>query len=46
MNSRVNKQGLATISMSFDIKGTEELNNLISKLRQIDNVIDIERTTG
>ena len=46
MKSRVNKQGLATISMSFDIKGTEELNNLISKLRQIDNVIDIERTTG
>lgn len=46
MNSRVNKQGLATISMSFDIKGTEELNNIIAKLRQIDSIIDIERTTG
>ena len=46
MNSRANKQGLATINISFDIKGTEELNTLISRLRQIDSVIDIERTTG
>ena len=46
MNSRVNKQGKATITMSFDIHGIEELNNLMAKLRQIDGVLDIERTTG
>ena len=46
MNSRVNKQGKATITMSFDIHGIGELNNLMAKLRQIDGVQDIERTTG
>ncbi len=46
MNSKVNKQGLATISLSFEVKGTEELNILLAKLRQVESVIDIERTTG
>jgi GTP pyrophosphokinase len=46
MNSRTNKQGKATITMTFDIHGVEELNRLIDKLRQIEGVIDIERTTG
>ena len=46
MSSRVNKQGKATITMSFDIHGIEELNNLMAKLRQIDGVLDIESTTG
>ena len=35
-----------TITMSFDIHGTEELNTLMAKIRQIDGVLDIERTTG
>ena len=43
MNSRVSKQGTATISVSFEISGTEELNKIIEKLRQIDSIIDIER---
>ncbi|MEY8394530.1 bifunctional (p)ppGpp synthetase/guanosine-3',5'-bis(diphosphate) 3'-pyrophosphohydrolase [Lachnospiraceae bacterium 45-P1] len=46
MNARTNKQGKATITMSFDIHGTGELNSLMAKIRQIDGVIDIERTTG
>ena len=46
INSRTSKQGKATITMSFDIHGIEELNNLMAKLRQIDGVLDIERTTG
>ena len=46
MSARTNKQGKATITMSFDIHGTEELNSLMTKIRQIDGVIDIERTTG
>ena len=46
MNARTNKQGKATITMSFDIHGTEELNTLMAKIRQIDGVLDIERTTG
>lgn len=46
MNVRTSKQGKATIVMTFDIHGTQELNRLIEKLRQIEGVLDIERTAG
>ena len=46
MNVRTSKQGKATIIMTFDIHGIEELNRLTDKLRQIEGVIDIERTAG
>ena len=46
INSRVSKQGTATISLTFDVHSTEELNNLLEKLRQIESVIDIERNVG
>ena len=43
INSRLSKQGTATLSVSFEISGTEELNRIIEKLRQVESVIDIER---
>ncbi len=46
MNTRTNKQGLATMQTSFEISGREELNRIIEKIRGIESVIDIERTTG
>lgn len=47
MNARTNKSGdKATVVVSFETRGVEELNQLMAKLRQIDGVIDIERTTG
>ncbi len=46
MNTRVNKQGIATMAVSFEIGGREELQRIISKIRMIESVIDIERTTG
>ncbi|MCI6887912.1 MAG: bifunctional (p)ppGpp synthetase/guanosine-3',5'-bis(diphosphate) 3'-pyrophosphohydrolase [Lachnospiraceae bacterium] len=46
MNVRTSKQGKATIIMTFDTHGIEELNRLIDKLRQIEGVLDIERTAG
>lgn len=46
MNARTNKQGKATITMTFDIHGIEELNSLMDKVRQIEGVLDIERTAG
>ena len=46
MNVRTSKQGTATISMSFEIGGVSELNSIIDKIRQVESVIDIERTTG
>lgn len=46
MNVRTSKQGLATISMSFEIGSVDELNRLIDKMRNVESIIDIERTTG
>lgn len=46
MNAKTNKQGKATISLSFETSGTEQLNRIIAKLRKVDGVIDIERTAG
>ena len=46
VNSRTNKQEKATISMSFEVKSKEELNTLIEKIRQVESVLDVERTTG
>ncbi|MCM1058355.1 MAG: bifunctional (p)ppGpp synthetase/guanosine-3',5'-bis(diphosphate) 3'-pyrophosphohydrolase [Firmicutes bacterium] len=46
MNTRTNKQGLATLQTTFEIRGREELNRVIEKIRAIESVIDIERTTG
>ena len=46
MNVKTSKQGKATISMSFEIHGIDELNSLIEKLRQIDGVLDIVRNAG
>ena len=43
MNVRTNKQGLATISMAFEIGSVEELNKLIDKMRNVESIIDIER---
>ena len=46
MNTRTNKQGLATLSTAFQISNREEMNQIIAKLRSIDSVVDIERTSG
>ncbi len=46
MNCRINKQDKATILISFDVHSTEELRTLVDKIRNVEGVIDIERTTG
>ena len=46
INSRTSKSDIATIAMTFAIQGTEELNSLIAKIRTIDSIIDIERTSS
>ena len=46
INSRTSKQEKATISMSFEIGSKDELRSLIEKIRQVESVIDVERTTG
>ena len=46
IHSTTNKQGVATIVVAFGTKSKNELRGLIDKLRQIESVIDVERTTG
>ena len=46
MNCRVNKKNRATLSLGFDIHSKEELQRIIEKLRNVEGVEDIERTSG
>lgn len=46
MNVRTSKQGKATVSVKFEIHSKDQLNKLISKIRGIEGIIDIERTAG
>ena len=46
LNTRVSKQGVATMIVAFEIGSREELQRIIDKVRAIDSVIDIERTAG
>ena len=46
VNVRTSKQGTATINMSFDIRSTEELREIIERLKRIPSVLDVERATG
>ena len=46
MNVRTSKQGTATIDMSFDVHDKEQLRELSEKLRQIESVLEVERSMG
>ncbi len=46
MNTRISKQGIATLVTTFYITGRDELNRIMEKLRMIDSVLDVERTMG
>ncbi len=45
-DSHTSKDGTATLNISFEISGTGELRSIIERLRQVDGVIDVERTSG
>ncbi len=46
MNVRTSKQGTATITVGINIHNTRMLNSIISKLRNVEGLIDIERSMG
>ncbi len=46
VSSRVNKQGIATIEISFDVSNVDEIRHLIQKLQNIQGIIDIQRNAG
>lgn len=46
MNIRTSKNGTATIETGFIVHDKEELSKVIGKLYQLEDILDIERTTG
>lgn len=46
MTVRTSKQGTATISVGFEIEGVDQLYQVVSKLRNVESVIDIARTSS
>ena len=46
MNVRTTKQDKATLTIGFETQGIEELDRLISKLKGVESVIDIDRSTN
>ena len=46
VNTRTSKQGLATMHITFEIKSRSELDRIIEKVRNVESVIEVERSTG
>ena len=46
IHSQVSKQDVATIDISFGVRGRSELSSLVDRIRSVESIIDIERTTG
>ena len=46
MNVRTSRQGAATIEMGFSVYCREELKELLNKIRQVNNVNEVERSKG
>lgn len=46
VSARPGKNEISTITVSFAVRGTEQLKNIISRISAQPNVVDIERTSG
>ena len=46
INLKNAKKGTATLLLTFDIHGKEELQHVVEKLRSVRDVLDVQRTTG
>ncbi len=46
LNTRVSKQGIATMEIAFEISSKEQLQSIIDRLRAVESVLDIERKTS
>ena len=46
MNVRTSKKGTATITVGFEIHGVAQLDLLVKKLRSVESVLDISRTSN
>ena len=46
LNTRVSKQGIATMEIAFEIHSKLELQSIMDKLRGVESILDISRKTG
>jgi len=46
VNARTSKKGTTTINIGFEIESTENLAALVSRIRAVEGVLDIERTSS
>ena len=46
INVRTNRQGYATIDLTFDVKSRNELGDLMNKIRQVNSVLEVDRSKG
>ncbi|MBE5905515.1 MAG: bifunctional (p)ppGpp synthetase/guanosine-3',5'-bis(diphosphate) 3'-pyrophosphohydrolase [Lachnospiraceae bacterium] len=46
VHTKTNKNDIATMFLAFQVRGKEELNSIMGKIRQVESVMDIERTRG
>ena len=46
MNVRTTKQERATLTVGFETHSVDQLDNLIKKLRAVESVTDIERSSN
>ncbi|MBR4183214.1 MAG: bifunctional (p)ppGpp synthetase/guanosine-3',5'-bis(diphosphate) 3'-pyrophosphohydrolase [Lachnospiraceae bacterium] len=46
INSKTGKNGIATISLAFEARGKDSITAAVEKIRQIESVVDVERTSG
>ena len=46
IHSNTSKQQVATIDVAFQTKGREQIGKIVDKIRQIESVMDVKRTTG
>lgn len=46
MSTKVSKQQVASMNMSFEVTSKEELNRVVERIKQVNGVIDIDRTAN
>ena len=43
MNVNTSKHGVSTIMMTFEVENREELNKIVEKIKQIKDIVDVDR---
>ncbi len=46
INSHTSKTGVVTIVVSFGVGSRDELKSLVERIRSVESILDVERTTG